>query len=339
MTKRAMEKTNMKLTCGSKILLIIVFSVMGIVLVGGCINEEKTKEEPGDEIQNIGEAVPQGWNYTIITQNVENIERPQGIWEPVAIAIMDFTNFNKEIGHDAGMKTNMNYYPSLRLYFYNATEKQEILEIMDKEKMHSNCIPIYFSETKRYIIMTSPCYINSETFSEDARHYYSKLEKPLKEYFDRYNKSVERSLTIIEKVELSEDEKARQSDLIENIPKEIRQEFNTKYETWKETWDDPKLKYVSNPKMFTQSRQYEEFLSFCKEQGKTILPLLFERYEQEDEFAGMTIVDLTYNEYGYILDEIRQESARERYTAEGADVIPSGNAIGMKYIKRLLALI
>lgn len=55
----------MKITYESRILLIIAFSVMGIILVGGCINEEKTKEEPGDEIQNIGEAVPEGWNYTL----------------------------------------------------------------------------------------------------------------------------------------------------------------------------------------------------------------------------------------------------------------------------------
>ncbi len=127
--------------------------------------------------------------------------------------------------------------------------------------------------------------------------------------------------------------------MIENIPEEIKQEFNTKYESWKETWDDPRLKSVSNPRMFTQSRQYEEFLSFCKEQDKTIWPLLFQKYEQGDDFAKMVILDLTYAEYGSLLDEIRQESSRERYTAEGAYIAPSERANMMKYIKKLLALI
>ena len=151
--------------------------------------------------------------------------------------------------------------------------------------------------------------------------------------------SIERGLTVREKVELSEDEKAKQSNLIENIPEEVKQEFNIKYEAWKETWDDPNLIYASNPGMFTQSRQYEEFLSFCKEQDKTIWPLLFQKYEQGDELVGMTLVNLTYNEYGSLLDEIRQESAKERYTAECAYIAPSGDAIAMKYIKKLLALI
>lgn len=151
--------------------------------------------------------------------------------------------------------------------------------------------------------------------------------------------SIERGLTILEKVELSEDEKAKQSNLIENIPEEVKQEFNTKYIAWKETWDDPNLRIYSNPRMFTQSRQYEEFLSFCTEQDKTIWPLLFQKYEQGDELVGRTLVNITYDEYGSFLNEIRQESARERYTAEGAYIAPSENAITMKYVKKLLALI
>ncbi|MCZ7405511.1 MAG: hypothetical protein O8C67_11375 [Candidatus Methanoperedens sp.] len=149
----------------------------------------------------------------------------------------------------------------------------------------------------------------------------------------------ERGLTIIEKVELSVDEKAKLSNLTENIPEEVKQEFNTKYRAWKETWDDPNLRIHSNPGMFTQSRQYEEFLSYSKEQGKAIWPLLFQKYEQGDELVKMPLVDLTYTEYGSLLDEIRQESAKERYTAEGAYIAPSEKANMMKYIKKLLALL
>ena len=318
-----------------KFLLIIAFSIIGIILISGCINEEKTNEELGDEILNIGESIPEGWNYTIITQNLEETKRPHGLWEPVAI--VNFTNLNKEIEYYPDIKTDKKCNPSLQLYFYNIAEKQEILDIVAKERIYSWCIPIYFDETKKYIIVTSPCYINSGIFTEEAKYYYSKLENTLKEYFDKYNESIERSLIIIEQVELSEDEKARQSTLVENIPEEVKQEFNTKYEAWKETWDDPDLIIYSTHEMFTKSWQYDEFIKFCKEQNRTIWPLLFERYEQGDELAGMVLIDLT--EYGYILDEIRQESAKGRYTADGAYVTPSGDAIAMKYIKKLLPLI
>ncbi len=152
------------------------------------------------------------------------------------------------------------------------------------------------------------------------------------------NASIERGLTIPEKVELSEDEKVKQSKLIENIPEKVKQEFNTKYGAWKETWDDPNLIIYSDPRLFTQSKQYEEFLNYSKEQGKAIWPLLFQKYEQGDDLVKEALIDLTYTEYGSLLDEIRQESAQERYTAEGAYIAPSENANMMKYIKKLLAL-
>ncbi len=149
----------------------------------------------------------------------------------------------------------------------------------------------------------------------------------------------ERGLTIIENVELSLDEKAKISNLTGRIPEEVKQEFNTKYGAWKETWDDPNLIIYSNPRMYVQSRQYEEFLNYSKEQSKTIWPLLFQRYEEGDTLVAEALIDLTYTEYGSLLDEIRQESAKERYTAEGVYIAPSENANMMKYIKKLLALL
>ncbi|VVB91498.1 Uncharacterised protein [uncultured archaeon] len=153
-----------------------------------------------------------------------------------------------------------------------------------------------------------------------------------------FEESIKRGLTISEKVEMSVDEKGKLSNLLDNIPEEVKQEFNTKYGAWIETWDDPNLSIYSNPKMYTQSRQYKEFLNYSNEQGKGIWPLLFQKYEQGDKLVAEALIDLTYTEYGLFLDEIRQESAKERYTAEGAYIAPSENANMMKYIKKLLAL-
>lgn len=153
-----------------------------------------------------------------------------------------------------------------------------------------------------------------------------------------FEESVKRGLTVIEKVELSKEEQTKQSNLIDNIPEKVKQEFNTKYSAWKETWDDPNLRIHSNPRMFTQSKQYVEFLSFSKEQGKAIWPLLFQKYEQGNDLVKEPLIDLTYTEYSSLLDEIRQESVKERYNAEGAYIAPSESANMMKYIKKLLAL-
>lgn len=51
--------------------LITIGILIIAILISGCIQEvtkKQSKEELGDEILNIGEAVPEGWNYTI-TQN------------------------------------------------------------------------------------------------------------------------------------------------------------------------------------------------------------------------------------------------------------------------------
>lgn len=153
-----------------------------------------------------------------------------------------------------------------------------------------------------------------------------------------FEESVKRGLTVIEKVELSKEEQTKQSNLIDKIPEEVKQEFNTKYSSWKETWDEPNLIIHSNPRMFTQSDQYKEFLGFSKEQGKVIWPLLFQKYEQGDGLVKEALIDLTYTEHGYILDEIRQESTKERYNSQGAYLAPSEDANIMRYIKKLSAL-
>lgn len=188
----------------TKLLLIRMSLLLSIILLNGCIQEaakKQSNEQLGVEILNIGEAVPEGWNYSvtqnfrgevipasgfgkIITQNSEELTVHHGLWKPVAI--VNFINPNKEIEYYQDVKTDKKYNPSLQLNFYNVTEKQRIMEIIDEEKLYSWCVPVYFAETKKYIIVTSPCYINSGIFTEEAKNYYSPLEKSLKEYFDKF---------------------------------------------------------------------------------------------------------------------------------------------------------
>ena len=76
--------------------LIIIVPLVFIVLISGCLQEvtkEQSKEELGDEILNIGEAIPENWDHTIITQNLEDTSRPHGLWKPVAI--VNIANLNK----------------------------------------------------------------------------------------------------------------------------------------------------------------------------------------------------------------------------------------------------
>lgn len=189
-------KTKLLIITGSLVVLIVLFS--------GCVQEvtkNQSKEELVDEILNIEEAIPEGWNYTItqnftgevipasgygkiITQNSAEMPIPHGLGKPAAI--VNFTNPNIEIGYYPGVGTDRKYNPSLRIYFYNITEKKGIMQTIDREILRSYCVPIYFDETERYIIITSPCYINSGIFTEEAKNHYAPLEKSLKDYFDKF---------------------------------------------------------------------------------------------------------------------------------------------------------
>lgn len=165
-----------------KKLSITIGILIIVILISGCIQEvteKQSKEKLGDEILNIKDGIPEGWSYTNITEEGKK-GNPHGLEEPVIR--IDFINPDEEFENSDETK----YNPSLRLYFYHIAEKQKIMEIIANESIYSWCIPIYFDETERYIIVTSPCYINSGVFTEEAKDYYYTLEKSLKEYFDKF---------------------------------------------------------------------------------------------------------------------------------------------------------
>jgi len=134
----------------------------------------------GREITHIGEAVPLGWNASIYTENLTGVQKPHGLWVPMAI--VNFTNPSASFEATGGVHK----HPSLWLYFYNISEKKEILGIIANESIYSWCIPIYFNETSKYIIITSPCYIDDGVFTEEAQAYYLPLEQSLKQYFHEF---------------------------------------------------------------------------------------------------------------------------------------------------------
>ncbi len=154
-----------------------------MIMMAGCTQQSSPKssnQELGTEIVNVGDVLPPGWNFTIITQNLEEIPRPHGLWNPVAV--VNFTNPSLSFKGAGGEHQHL----SLWLYFYNISEKHEIMGIIANESIYSWCIPIYFNETHQYIIVTSPCCINGGVFTEETQQYYIVLEKSLKKYFHEF---------------------------------------------------------------------------------------------------------------------------------------------------------
>ena len=153
------------------------------------------------------------------------------------------------------------------------------------------------------------------------------------------SETVKTSLVQREEVEFSQEEKDKLTELIGKLPVDIKQEYNTKYKAWKATWEALELSIHSDVSIYTKSQQYQELIEYCKNQGKAVWPLLFERFDQGNFLAKLPILELTMLDYEELLDEIREESTKEKYTAEGVYIAPSAESNITKYIKELLSKI
>ncbi len=119
--------------------------------------------------------MPNDWTLTVITETGK-MGHPHGLEEPVFR--IDFTDQTRTF-----ITSATELHPYLRLYFYRINDKEKILGIIQQESIYSWDIPTYFAETKEYIIVTSPLYINHGIYTEEAIALFTPLEQALKDYF------------------------------------------------------------------------------------------------------------------------------------------------------------
>ena len=143
---------------------------------------EKDKQNPTfEDFCNIR---PKGWDCEIIQSNFDvndflrNAEKP--------IAIIKYKNLNREFTMLNDSKVN----PSLILDFYSIKQKNDLNDFIISQQIYSWCIPIYYGETKDYFIMTSPCFINSGSFTEEADSCISDLHKSIESILIRINQDL-----------------------------------------------------------------------------------------------------------------------------------------------------
>lgn len=133
-----------------------------------------------DELDLLCENIPPDWTCKIFKEDSYDIPIPVGVNAP--LAIVKLFNPSVEFTQYTDIRTN----PSLFLYFYDIQEKKHISEIIQQQELYSWCIPIYFSETTNYYIITSPCYINDGNFSTEANELIVTLTDALFNFFDQF---------------------------------------------------------------------------------------------------------------------------------------------------------
>ncbi len=100
-----------------------------------------------------------------------------------ALFQLSFKNENEYLIREVTPNKQVKFNPSLKLLFYDIKNKEEISKAIKKTEMMSSNIPIYYSETKEYMILTSPGYINGGVYTKEAKALIEPLDKALVAYF------------------------------------------------------------------------------------------------------------------------------------------------------------
>ncbi|MBN2239099.1 MAG: hypothetical protein JW712_04945 [Dehalococcoidales bacterium] len=130
-------------------------------------------------MEGIYSALPEGWKMGLNTHE-GYMSSPAGLDEPLFVLNFEDTqNYFTIPGDPTASKIS----PNLRLYFYSIEDKISIIEIIEQQEQYSWDIPQYYDEGVLYLAITSPVYINSGQYSDEAMIYYKQLEQALTDFF------------------------------------------------------------------------------------------------------------------------------------------------------------
>lgn len=132
------------------------------------------KNEPNPTLEEFCSIAPDGWQCEIKGDNFDNADIPQNAPEP--IAVIKYTNPQKNF--TTHLETTD--ISSLTLDFYPIEQKAMLIGFIKSQQMYSWCIPIYYGETEKYFIVSSPCFINGGSFTEEANSSIEDLHDALK---------------------------------------------------------------------------------------------------------------------------------------------------------------
>ena len=105
--------------------------------------------------------------------------------------------------------------------------------------------------------------------------------------------SVAEGKTIIETIELTDEESLILEELQSELTPEKEQTLQEKYEKWASTWEQPEIRLQSNPERYAESEEYNEFIAYCRSLGDKSWPFVFQQFSKGDFFAINAIQSLT----------------------------------------------
>ncbi len=153
-----------------KSVYVAIILIMGLITIQSC-----DKADINPNLKDFCKVKPSDWECEIVESDFNMAEIPRNADTPVAI--VKYTN-PKETFEGIGQ---IQLPSSLILDLYPIHKKQELIDFIVSQQIYSWCIPTYYGETEDYFIITSPCFVNAGTYTEDAnscmKELYTALDK------------------------------------------------------------------------------------------------------------------------------------------------------------------
>jgi hypothetical protein len=153
--------------------ILSMVSILFMVMTVSC--DDQHQETRISDFNDFCSVAPEGWTCNITTSDFDSEKIPQDAETPIAI----IEYWNPNITFTSYLETKVN--PSLIIDIYEISRKQELLDFIGSQQLYSWCIPMYYGETREYFILTSPCFINGGSFTDEANSSIDDLHEALKE--------------------------------------------------------------------------------------------------------------------------------------------------------------
>lgn len=140
---------------------------------------------------------------------------------------------------------------------------------------------------------------------------------------------------------ITDAERAKVDSLISFLSAEEISGFHTKYDLWLESTEIPELEIQSNPEAY-KTEEYYQFKDYTLDLGNAYIGLLIHFYQEHHTgVSHFILLSITYNDYGFLLDEVRTEFKATQYTGDGDTVYYKNYnySFAHLYFKKILALI
>lgn len=170
--------------------------------------------------------------------------------------------------------------------------------------------------------------------------YYKRTGSSSRSY--TLEESVNLGLTVLQDVKLNEEEIDLLNALKAKTPVEVSNTFNEKLARLYKKANSPEMIVHSNPQFLYETTEYKEIINYCNAQGKTVWPLLFENIffnkKKDLDYLSISLLNKVTPDFGYLMEEVKEEWSANNYNKEGAYIAPSPVANTKNYAKKLLAL-